>query len=278
MKFGIALSMALLLATTSLSAAQSDPEDIPPPLPVPDTAGSYEQAPPPQGVDSGQLNSSEEIRAYHFGVSALAVQGGLKIVGVLVDSPAKVAGVKPGDTISRINGGEANSSSLMGTIESVEIERAGRRQTLSVHMGEGSSTSHSSGGDPYGRTPQYESTAVPAPQSMSRVHSYSVPQTTYSAPQRYYVTPGYQSQRYYDPPSAYQTRYYGYRPSASIYFRPSPNVTIGIGNGVGVYGYPGYPGPGYYGRGFGYGPGYGMGPGRGRGGVGISIGGVGIRF
>lgn len=293
------LSLALLLCAASNCQAQDDFEDIPPPLPVP--AASYEPTPSsPSSYASGDSDSSEsnrEINAYGFGVSVVPAANRLRVVGVLVGSPAEAAGVKPGDVISKVNDQSADANLLKSGITSVEISRNGRLQTLAVRMADPAEANFTEPtptlADPSGYESRYPTEYTPraaagsnveatpathAPQHQTRVHSYSVPRTTYSSPQRYYVTPRYQSQRYYEPPSVYRTRTYGYRPSASIYFRPSPNVTIGIGNGVGVFGYPGYPGPGFYGRGFGYGPGYGLGPGRGRGGVGISVGGVGIRF
>ena len=291
MRTGISgLSIALLLAVTNICVGQNDPEDIPPPLPVPDSSVSYERSPTNYPAEEG--GGDGEIRAFDFGASVVPSPDGVQVVGVIVDSPAANAGVKPGDIISRVNDAEASANALMGNVETVEVTRQGLRQTLGVRMQAGSATytnptptmsdptysEYERERVPYEDSDQFEAREIPAQQPQSRVHSYSVPRTTYSAPQRYYVTPRYQSQRYYEPPSAYRTRYYSYRPSAAVYFRPSPNVTIGIGNGVGLYGYPGYPGVGYYGRGFGYGPGYGLGPGRGRGGVGISIGGVGIRF
>lgn len=264
------------------AAPGENPEDIPPPRPVPTQPQSVVSTDDPTALAPNTFrratpDASGEIHAYDFGVSVLPVDSGLRVQGVIVGSPAQAAGVRPNDIILEVNGQEVgNGDLLMQKVESVSVSRAGDARTLTVD------DTYETARDELSRRLRNSSSAVPAPQpatdSSAVRRSYSVPRTTYSAPQSYRYAPRYNS------PSTYSRYYrsspYSYRSGyGATYYRSRPSVSIGIGVGTGgFYG----PGRGFYGpgrgRGF-YGPGFGPAfYGRGRSGVGISIGGIGIRF
>lgn len=251
-------------------------EDIPPPLPVPDSitsnpaAGSTETFPTPV---TSTVTGPEE-HAYDFGVSYAPNNQGLKVSGVIVGSRASAAGVRPGDTIVSVNEAAPNADALKSNqVQSLTIVRNGVQQVLRTS---GSSTPQPNGTAAYvpnsvGPTAAYVPRSRTA-YSVPRTTAYSVPRTTVSTPQRY--SPSYNYR--YSPDYAYRTavpysaRYYSYR-------RPSVAIGVGVGRGIGYGPSFGYPGFGYsrFGGGFGgIGP-YGFG-GRGvgfsRGGIGISIG------
>jgi len=273
-----------------------DAEDIPPPRPVPTPPGSVlsRDESPTSNTFRPRItpDASGEIHAYDFGISAVPVDSGLRVSGVIVGSPAESAGVKPNDIIIEINGADAGrGEGLSERVESVSVSRAGDARTLTVGSYDANQVE---------TRRRVSSQAVPAPQATpSRAstvtRTYSVPRTTYSAPQSYRYAPRYNtgsySSSYYrsSSPYSYRSSAYGYGGRGySSYYRSRPSVTIGFGVGTGGGGLYG-PGRGFYGpsRGF-YGPGigpryYGYGggrgiPGRGRSGVGISIGGIGIRL
>ncbi len=278
----ICFSLALTFVLPSIGWAQLDPEDIPPPKPVPAEPLVEPLAVPseaasdevPQQIENYQatpqrslpVGANGELHAFDFGVSVVPHDAGMRVSGVFVGSPAQAAGVKPNDVIVKVNGDAvADGSVLASLVENLEISRKGVTETLTVPTRAETVRPQSI---PMPTTATDDREIVPAPQR-TRVYSYSVPRTTYSAPPSYRYDPRYAPRATYSVPrSAYSTRYYRYSPGYSTYYVPRSGVSIGIG----------YPGAGYYGRGFGYGPGYGLGPGRGRGGVGISIGGIGIRF
>ena len=293
------LSLAISLALATAVVAQEAPPvpsldfnnaldagDIPPPRPVPTPPSSVMQ-------DKAMMqdtfrprvttDASGEMHAYGFGVSAVSVDSGLRVSGVIVGSPAEAAGVKPNDIILEINGEDVGSGeALSQNVESVSISRAGDARTLQV--------------GPYDAnqvetrrrvSPQAVPEPVPSPQASRAstvTRTYSVPRTTYSAPQSYRYAPRYNSGSYSSSyyrrssPYSYRSSAYGYGPGYSSYYRSRPSVSIGFGVGGGGRGFYGpsrsfYGGSryGYGGGGFGRSYGGFGGYGRGRSGIGIGI-------
>lgn len=261
-------SSAAIVAPEDLPA----PEDIPPPVPVPTTEpieeSSFEPSPtdsllsrqPAGMVSELPVRPNGELNAWEFGVSLLPTNEGMKVVGVIVGGQAHAMGVKPNDVIVGVNGNEMLDAVVLVNeeVRSVSVVRNGAQITL-----DGRNAPQT---DSPGNVPQ-------------RTRAYSVPQTTYSAPQSYRYDPSYARSR-----ASYLYTAPGY--STSYRYSTGPRVSIGVNVGPAYgYGYPGRYGIPYgygygraYGVPFGYGRPYGPYYGRGRGGVGISVGGIGIRF
>lgn len=232
--------LSSVLESNDATSAEPAVEDVPPPEPVPVPDAAPRVGRTPRG----------EVRAHGFGISMLAMDSGVKVMGVVVGSRAQAAGIRPNDMIVTVNGEAVGDGRVLLAegVESVGVLRNGAVQELQVP-------------------------ADASPGAARRtVTNYSVPRTTVSTPQRYYSAP-----------YPYPPRTYSYRPIApygySSYYRAYGGPRVNIGIGVGPGGFRGaYP---VYGR-FGGSP-YGFGRGRGYyygrgGGVGISVGGIGIRF
>lgn len=254
-------------ATLPEPGASTAVEEVPPPIPEPQVAPEMASPEPAAMPAAGSYPpaNGQEMRAWDFGVSYVSTGAGLKVKGVIVGSPAAAMGVKPNDVIVSVNDAMITSGNALDAaqINSVSVVRNGQAMNL---------------------TPGSHSVQRPATPQQA---TYSVPRTTYSAPQRYRYAPSYNYQR--APAVTYRTapRTTYYRsPGYSAYrYSAGPRISVGFGvsNGIGYgRGYPGRYGgfgPGYgYGRGIGPGFGPGFGPSFGRSGVGISIGGIGIRF
>ena len=224
-------------------------EDIPPPTPVPENSvpntdetigesSSPSAVPVPRSPQDGQ-----EVRAYDFGISYRPTAQGLAVQGVLVNSHASSAGIRPRDVIVAIDDQTATAELLSGPIETVEVVRGGVSQTLTV------GTQVDSGTARY--VPQNQ-TAYSVP----RTSTTTVPrnQSAYRSPRTYGYSPAYDNR--YAPNAIYRDNPYSdYR---RYRYQSRPRISIGYGTGFYGPSYGGFRTPyglgpgrgGYYGRGY----------------------------
>jgi hypothetical protein len=232
-------------------------DDIPPPVPVPETSVPAQQRQSAEGsIDSRPVPRGGEVRAYDFGISYVSTDQGLQVKGVVIGSLAAASGVRPNDMIVAVNGNPVDDDALIrDPVETLELIRSGVRESLTVAS-----------------SAQRRANYVPKNQSAYTVPEGSTapPATAPRVPSRTYgQAPVYR----YAPGTVYRTQPYS---SRSYYYGAGrPRISIGygaaIGSGYGPYrGYRYSPGMRYGGYG-GYGRGVGVGYGRGYGRSGISI-------
>ena len=149
---------SILIPSESTNVAPAnfqEPIETPPPVPVPlaeaesDASTQFEELPsaqplpqppvpgenvsdapqPPRAERNGPIDRSE-ARSNAMGLSGAGVEGGVKIVGLIVNGPASQSGLKLGDIIQSINGTELYSAAEL--VRVVAAAPAGKPMEVNI--------------------------------------------------------------------------------------------------------------------------------------------------